>query len=158
VRPCQDNSSYPPSPSSGPSRQTPGDAGDILIGGKAITQFLRLVTGDPDLRDNQTYHWVARGFIPVSYLGTTIVGSKRLILQSLRTPTNQAMAAAELANMRQGERTDLSSKETRSQVISKAQVQRATAVKRAATRTPSAIRTRGRKRAPTNRMVAGDDD
>ena len=65
-----------------------GDEGDVMLGVTRTTEFLRIVTKTPDLPESRVYNWVQKGYLPASYLGTTIVTSKKRILERLQKPTN----------------------------------------------------------------------
>jgi hypothetical protein len=68
--------------------ESDGDERDVMLGVTRTTEFLRIVTEIPDLPESRVYNWIQRGYLPASYLGTTIVTSKKRILERLQKPTN----------------------------------------------------------------------
>jgi len=69
---------------------------DILVGVTAITQYMRVLTDDPDFAETKTYNWLNRGYLPGRKLGAMWLGSKSAIRERLRTPTNLANGATAL--------------------------------------------------------------
>jgi hypothetical protein len=60
--------------------------GDIMIGVRSITEFLRRITGIHDLSEAKVYRWINIGAIPATKVGVLLTGSKTTILKYLQTP------------------------------------------------------------------------
>jgi hypothetical protein len=63
------------------------DEGDLLLGGKNITQFLRVLLNDPTLPEQRVYRWLARRYIPYSTIGVQKAASKSTLRAHFRDPT-----------------------------------------------------------------------
>ena len=64
------------------------DAGDLMIGVEPITEFVRKLTGDPDLPKSRVNHWLYTGIIPGRKHGSKWSASKSVLRNHWRTPTN----------------------------------------------------------------------
>ena len=59
------------------------EAGDILLGGDAITQYLRGLLNDPSLTRSTVYRWLSENYLPHSSIGALKTASKSALRQYL---------------------------------------------------------------------------
>jgi hypothetical protein len=68
--------------------------GEFMVGGAALTAYVRLLTGKPKLSCDTVWRWVRQGIIPAKRQGKIIITSKTEVRRALATTGVVGAAAA----------------------------------------------------------------